>query len=122
MVTVFYILVLLMVFAEIIGLGYFDHSVEIHKRRKNKEELKIYMDSHPSEMITMTMNSVVYMSVVLIGLMSQQWPLFALMLILSLITSKVRHIKWIRNLDTIISIAILIFIVLNKFHFRLFFF
>ena len=122
MVTVFYILVLLMVFAEIIGLGYFEHSVEIHKRRKNKEELKIYMDSHPSEMITMSMNSVIYMSIVLIGLMSQQWPLFALMLILSLITSKVKHIKWIRNLDTIISIAILIFIVLNKFHFRLFFF
>ena len=122
MVTIFYILVLLMVFAEIIGLGYFEHSVEIHKRRKNKEELKIYMDSHSSEMITMTMNSVIYMSVVLIGLMSQQWPLFALILILSLITSKVRHIKWIRNLDVIISIAILIFIVLNKFHFRLFFF
>jgi hypothetical protein len=122
MVTIFYILVLLMVFAEIIGLGYFEHSVEIHKRRKNKEELKIYMDSHSSEMITMTMNSVIYMSVVLIGLMSQQWPLFALILILSLITSKVRHIKWIRNLDVIISITILIFIVLNKFHFRLFFF
>ena len=80
------------------------------------------MDSHPSEMIAMTMNSVIYMSIVLIGLMSQQWPLFSLILILSLITSKVRHIKWIRNLDTIISIAILIFIVLNKFHFRLFFF
>ncbi len=122
MVTVFYILVLLMVFAEIIGLSYFEHVVEIHKRRKNKEELKIYMDSHPSEMIAMTMNSVIYMSVVLVGLMSQQWPLFSLILILSLITSKVRHIKWIRNLDAIISIAILIFIVLNKFHFRLFFF
>jgi hypothetical protein len=122
MVTVFYILVLLMIFAEIIGLSYFEHVVEIHKRRKNKEELKIYMDSHPSEMIAMTMNSVIYMSVVLVGLMSQQWPLFSLILILSLITSKVRHIKWIRNLDAIISIAILIFIVLNKFHFRLFFF
>lgn len=122
MVTVFYILVLLMIFAEIIGLSYFEHVVEIHKRRKNKEELKIYMDSHPSEMIAMTMNNVIYMSVVLVGLMSQQWPLFSLILILSLITSKVRHIKWIRNLDTIISIAILIFIVLNKFHFRLFFF
>ncbi len=122
MVTVFYILVLLMIFAEIIGLSYFEHVVEIHKRRKNKEELKIYMDSHPSERIAMTMNSVIYMSVVLVGLMSQQWPLFSLILILSLITSKVRHIKWIRNLDTIISIAILIFIVLNKFHFRLFFF
>lgn len=122
MVTIFYILVLLMIFAEIIGLGYFEHAVEIHKRRKNKEEVKIYAESHPSEMIAMTMNSVIYMSIVLIGLMSQQWPLFALILILSLITSKVRHIKWIRNLDTIISIAILIFIVLNKFHFRLFFF
>lgn len=122
MVTVFYILVLLMVFAEIIGLGYFEHSVELHKRRKNKEEVKIYVESHPSKMIAMTMNNIIYMSVVLIGLMSQQWPLFALILILSLITSKVRHIKWIRNLDTIISIAILIFIVLNKFHFRLFFF
>ena len=122
MVTVFYILVLLMVFAEIIGLSYFEHAVEIHKRRKNKEEVKIYIESHPSEMIAMTMNSVIYMSIVLIGLMSQQWPLFSLILILSLITSKVRHIKWIRNLDVIISITILIFIVLNKFHFRLFFF
>lgn len=122
MVTVFYILVLLMVFAEIIGLGYFEHSVEIHKRRKNKEEVKIYVESHPSEMIAMTLNSVIYMSVVLVGLLSQQWPLFSLILILSLITYKVRHIKWIRNLDAIISIAILIFIVLNKFHFRLFFF
>ncbi len=122
MVTVFYILVLLMVFAEIIELSYFEHSVEIHKRRKNKKEVKIYVESHPSEMIAMTINSVIYMSVVLVGLMSQQWPLFSLILILSLITSKVRHIKWIRNLNTIISIAILIFIVLNKFHFRLFFF
>lgn len=122
MVTIFYILVLFMIFVEIIGLGYFEHDVEIHKRRKSKEKLKIYMESHPSEMIIMAMNSVIYMSIVLIGLMSQQWPLFSLILILSLITSKVRHIKWIRNLDTIISIAILIFIVLNKFHFRLFFF
>lgn len=111
-----------MIFAEIIGLGYFEHNVEIHKRRKNKDELKIYMAAHPSEMLVMTMNSVIYMSIVLIGLLSQQWPLFSLILILSLITSKVRHIKWVRNLDTIISIAILIFIVLNKFHFRLFFF
>lgn len=122
MVTVFYILVLLMIFAEIIGLGYFEHDVEIHKRRKNKDELKIYMEAHPSEMITMALNSIIYTSIVLIGLLSQQWPLFSLILILSLITSKVRHIKWVRNLDTIISIAILIFIVLNKFHFRLFFF
>lgn len=122
MVTIFYILVLLMIFAEIIGLGYFEHNVEIHKRRKNKDELKIYMAAHPSEMLVMTMNSVIYMSIVLIGLLSQQWPLFSLILILSLITSKVRHIKWVRNLDAIISIAILIFIVLNKFHFRLFFF
>lgn len=111
-----------MIFAEIIGLGYFEHAVEIHKRRKNKEEVKNYAESHSSEMIVMTMNSIIYMSIVLIGLMSQQWPLFALMLILSLITSKVRHIKWVRNLDAIISIVILIFIVLNKFHFRLFFF
>ena len=122
MVTVFYILVLLMIFAEIIGLGYSKHAVEIHKRRKNKEEAKIYMESHSSEMIAMTINNTIYMSVVLIGLISQQWPLFALILILSLITSKVRHIKWIRNLNFVISIAILIFIVLNKFHFRLFFF
>lgn len=122
MVTIFYILVLLMIFAEIISLGYFEHTAEMHKRRKNKEELKIYVESHPSEMIAMALNSVIYMSVVLVGLMSQQWPLFSLILILSLITYKVRHIKWIRNLDMIISIAILIFIVLNKFHFRLFFF
>lgn len=122
MATIFYILVLLMIFAEIIGLGYFEHDVEIHKRRKNKDELKIYMEAHPSEMITKALNSVIYTSIVLIGLLSQQWPLFCLILLLSLITSKVRHIKWVRNLDTIISIAILIFIVLNKFHFRLFFF
>ena len=111
-----------MIFAEIIGLGYFEHNVEIHKRRKNKDELKIYMAAHPSEMITMALSNIIYMSIILIGLLSQQWPLFSLILILSLITSKVRHIKWVRNLDTIISIAILIFIVLNKFHFRLFFF
>jgi hypothetical protein len=50
-----------------------------------------------------------------IGLATSQWPLFLLVILISLIPKK---IKWLFWLDAMISFCILLFILLNKFHFH----
>lgn len=55
-----------------------------------------------------------YMIWVLVGLMSSQWVIFiALLLVSILIPKKILIIRWI---DSLISLALLIFLILNKFH------
>lgn len=54
---------------------------------------------------------------IFIGLFTFQWPLFLFILLMSLIP-KGDYI-WIRRLDALITILILIFIVLNAYHFKI---
>lgn len=68
---------------------------------------KIYGDLH-----------LLYFLWVFVGLFSSQWFGFAAMLILSLILIPIKKIKAGRVIDSCIGIAILLFIIINKYHFH----
>lgn len=58
-----------------------------------------------------------YWAISFIGLLSFQWYLFLLIIIMGFIP-KGKYI-WIRKADSLVTIAILLFIVLNKYHFHI---
>ena len=122
MEIIFYFLVSTMIIVEFINIKYSNYFIEVNKLKNDKEGLNIFLRDNSIETILLSLINILYFILVLAGLFSQQWMLFLILFFLALITSKVRHIKWIRVLDSSICILILLFIVLNKFHFRLFFF
>ncbi len=64
-----------------------------------------------------TLASFYYWIILFIGLLSFQWYFFLLIIIMGFIP-KGKYI-WIRRVDSLITISILLFIVLNKFHFHI---
>ncbi len=65
---------------------------------------------------TFTFLMMLYVIWAIIGLFTSQWPLFILLLLVSFIPKK--HVM-VRLLDATISVSILIFIILNRFHFHI---
>lgn len=60
--------------------------------------------------------NVLYFLTCVIGLISSQWACFLLILALCFIPK--RYLTW-RIIDGVISILILLFVILNKYHFRI---
>lgn len=62
--------------------------------------------------------NVLYFLTCVIGLISSQWACFLLILALCFIPK--RYLTW-RIIDGVISILILLFVILNKYHFHIYF-
>lgn len=86
-------------------------------RRKHKEKEEMTSLEKTYSILTM-----LYMVWALVGLISSQWGLFAIFLVLSFITGTVMKViaDWAKPvwivIDGILSFAILVLILLNKFH------
>lgn len=63
--------------------------------------------------VVFTMFNWVYLLLCLVGLMSSQWICFAALVLMSFVP---KHKIWWRYTDSVLSIAILVFIILNKYH------
>lgn len=109
---VFYLIIAFFLFFEIVSLV----SVrKIHASVNKYRDLSNAQDMSATFATYFVLNVVYYLSCV-VGLMSSQWICFIILLALSLISK--RHISW-RIIDGVISILILLFVILNKYHFHI---
>lgn len=109
---VFYLIVAFFLWFEILSLI----SVrKIHASVNKYRDLSNIQDMSAT-FATYYVVNVVYFLVCIVGLMSSQWICFLVILALSPISK--RHISW-RIIDGVISIMILLFVILNKYHFHI---
>lgn len=112
MITVFYLLVAVCLFVEILRLlavKKVDQGVKKYKGVKDPKDYSPLYTAYVSF-------GFFYFFFCLVGLMSSQWIGFVALLLLGFVSKK--WITW-RVIDGILSIAILVFILLNKFQFHI---
>ncbi len=109
---VFYLLVSFFLAFEILSLFAVK---KIHASVNKYRDLSNVQDMSAT-FATYVVVNVIYFLACIVGLMSSQWVCFILILILSLFSK--RHIVW-RIIDCLISIMILLFVILNKYHFHI---
>jgi len=88
--------------------------LEIIRKKSKKEKLKF--SEYSDEMKTYLIINIAYILYTFSGLLTSQYPLFLLIILISVIPKRLLILKYI---DSFLSIAILMFIVLNNFHFHI---
>lgn len=119
MTHVFYILIAFFIFVELIVLFSQKniHSAVKRLKKLNKEKKgKLSLDEIGASMTLYQSIGIIYLIYCLVGLMSSQWVLFALIILLAFIT---KRWLWWRYVDSIVTLLILAFILLNKYHFHI---
>lgn len=112
MATVFYIIMAFYLLFEVFCL------VGVKKVAAGVDKYKGVTDvsKMSSTYATFVVLNCVYLFLCFVGLLSSQWLGFMLMILLSFIPK--RWITW-RIIDGVLTIAILVFIILNKYHFHI---
>lgn len=119
MTHVFYILIAFFIFVELIVLFSQKniHSAVKRLKKLNKEKKgKLSFDEIGASMTLYQSIGIIYLIYCLVGLMSSQWVLFALIILLAFIP---KRWLWWRYVDSIVTLLILVFILLNKYHFHI---
>lgn len=119
MTHVFYILIAFFIFVELIVLFSQKniHSAVKRLKKLNKEKKgKLSFDEIGASMTLYQSIGIIYLIYCLVGLMSSQWVLFALIILLAFIP---KRWLWWRYVDSIVTLLILTFILLNKYHFHI---
>lgn len=119
MTHVFYILIAFFIFVELIVLFSQKniHSAVKRLKKLNKEKKgKLSFDEIGASMTLYQSIGIIYLIYCLVGLMSSQWVLFALIILLAFIP---KRWLWWRYVDSIVTLLILAFILLNKYHFHI---
>ena len=119
MTHVFYILIAFFIFVELIVLFSQKniHSAGKRLKKLNKEKKgKLSLDEIGASMTLYQSIGIIYLIYCLVGLMSSQWVLFALIILLAFIP---KRWLWWRYVDSIVTLLILAFILLNKYHFHI---
>lgn len=117
MTHVFYIIAALFLLVELLILVNIKtvHSGKKRLYKLRKEKNKVELEDLSPGMIAYQIVGIIYLIYAVIGLMSSQWIMFAVLILLSFVPKK--WIIW-RYIDSFLSIAILVFIILNKYHFH----
>lgn len=119
MTHVFYILIAFFIFVELIVLFSQKniHSAVKRLKKLNKEKKgKLSFDEIGASMTLYQSIGIIYLIYCLVGLMSSQRVLFALIILLAFIP---KRWLWWRYVDSIVTLLILAFILLNKYHFHI---
>lgn len=119
MTHVFYILIAFFIFVELIVLFSQKniHSAVKRFKKLNKEKKgKLTFDEIGASMAFYQSIGIIYLIYCFVGLMSSQWVLFALIILLAFIP---KRWLWWRYVDSIVTLLILAFILLNKYHFHI---
>lgn len=119
MTHVFYILIAFFIFVELIVLFSQKniHSAVKRLKKLNKEKKgKLSFDEIGASMTLYQSIGIIYLIYCLVGLMSSQWVLFALIILLAFIP---KRWLWWRYVDSFVTLLILAFILLNKYHFHI---
>lgn len=112
MTTIFYILIAFCLFFEVLNLAACKKVFAAVEKYKDKNDLT---EISPVFAVWRMCNWI-YLILCLIGLISSQWIGFLALIVLSLIPKK--WFTW-RIIDNILGIAILLFVLLNKYHFQI---
>jgi hypothetical protein len=119
MTLIFYILVLFCITIEVSGLTQTERVIRASKNVRDKMaedgDAKSIMGFDRQYMQTQAL----YTILVLIGLFSTQWILFLLLIVIGVASTPLKHNPTFRRVDAFISILILLFIVVNKYHLHL---
>lgn len=119
MTHVFYILIAFFIFVELIVLfsqKNIHSAVKRLKKLSKEKKGKLSFDEIGASMTLYQSIGIIYLIYCLVGLMSSQWVLFALIIILAFIP---KRWLWWRYVDSIVTLLILAFILLNKYHFHI---
>jgi len=110
MTTIFYILIAFCLFFEVLNLAACKKVFAAVEKYKDKNDLT---EISPVFAVWRMCN---WIYLIFIGLISSQWIGFLALIVLSLIPK-----KWftLRIIDNILGIAILLFVLLNKYHFQI---
>ena len=103
MTHVFYLFAIFYIFIELVVLLMVNRIHDLLKKQDLELVIRIL--------------SVFYLIFCLIGLMSSQWLEFEFLVLIALVAINIRKL-WCRYANTILSIILLLFIVLNKYHFH----
>jgi len=116
MANAFYVLGILGIIWEIICLV---ELVKVHNfllklrvKHKSEDSLSLYTEKDKSFLFFMFL----YLAWAIVGLLSSQWPIFLFFILFSLIPKKNIYYRFF---DALVSFSILIFILLNHFHFKI---
>ena len=112
MTTIFYILIAFCLFFEVLNLAACKKVFAAVEKYKDKNDLT---EISPVFAVWRMCNWI-YLILCFIGLISSQWIGFLALIVLSLIPKK--WFTW-RIIDNILGIAILLFVLLNKYHFQI---
>lgn len=119
MTHVFYILIAFFIFVELIVLFSQKniHSAVKRFKKLNKEKKgKLTFDEIGASMAFYQSIGIIYLIYCFVGLMSSQWVLFLLIILLAFIP---KRWLWWRYVDSLVTLLILVFILLNKYHFHI---
>lgn len=119
MTHVFYILIAFFIFVELIVLFSQKniHSAVKRFKKLNKEKKgKLTFDEIGASMAFYQSIGIIYLIYCFVGLMSSQWVLFLLIILLAFIP---KRWLWWRYVDSLVTLLILAFILLNKYHFHI---
>ena len=119
MTHVFYILIAFFIFVELIVLFSQKniHSAVKRFKKLNKEKKgKLTFDEIGASMAFYQSIGIIYLIYCFVGLMSYQWVLFLLIILLAFIP---KRWLWWRYVDSLVTLLILVFILLNKYHFHI---
>lgn len=99
---------------ELIAIG---NIQRVHNFSKGSKALKgKKFDEYSSKQKNVSVLMLLYILWAFIGLFSSQWLTFSVLLLISLIPKKFMAIRWI---DSVLSFALLLFIILNAYHFKI---
>ena len=119
MTHVVYILIAFFIFVELIVLFSQKniHSAVKRFKKLNKEKKgKLTFDEIGASMAFYQSIGIIYLIYCFVGLMSSQWVLFLLIILLAFIP---KRWLWWRYVDSLVTLLILVFILLNKYHFHI---
>lgn len=85
-------------------------------KEKKRNGTKVTTDDYGGGITLYVGEQIIYLLYCLVGLMSSQYLLFALILVMGLIP---KRWLWLLRVDSVITIGILLFIMLNKYHFHI---
>lgn len=117
---IFYSFVAMFLIMEILCLTQEKRIHQAHKEYKKQEKEygfgKVPCSVMNKNLVALNIANFVYAIFMFIGLMSSQWLSFSIVILLAFIPKKW---LWWRYVDGIITIIILLFAIINKFHFHI---
>ncbi len=120
MTHLFYVLVVFFIAFEVVVLlserTIHNAVAELRHQEKEYGKGKVPFGVINPKLVAYSIVGAFYWLACLVGLMSSQWVAFAAISVLALVP---KRWLWWRYIDTVLSILLLLFIVLNKYHFHI---